>query len=72
MIGNDKICNVNKCLLLHHLHFGEPTNFSEAIAWWGVDNLVITSVDRDDLAVTVTRIFCSDGAEFERIETEIL
>lgn len=28
----------------------EPTNVAEAIASWGLDYVVITSVDRDDLA----------------------
>jgi lipoate synthase len=42
------------CLLIHRapppLDPMEPENVSKAIAAWGLDYVVLTSVDRDDLA----------------------
>ncbi|ESR39976.1 hypothetical protein CICLE_v10026917mg [Citrus x clementina] len=45
-----RICNVKNSFAHPPLNLLEPTNVAEVIAWWGLDYLVITSVDRDDSA----------------------
>ncbi|TXG55222.1 hypothetical protein EZV62_020478 [Acer yangbiense] len=45
----DKFCNVKTSRTPPLPDPNEPTNVAEAIASWGLDYVVITSVDRDDL-----------------------
>ncbi|XP_062110213.1 lipoyl synthase 2, mitochondrial-like [Humulus lupulus] len=44
-----RFCNVKTSRTPPPLDPNEPTNVAEAIASWGLDYVVITSVDRDDL-----------------------
>jgi lipoic acid synthetase len=45
-----RFCNVKTSRTPPPPDPNEPTNVAEAIASWGLDYVVITSVDRDDLA----------------------
>ncbi|KAK6142555.1 hypothetical protein DH2020_022903 [Rehmannia glutinosa] len=47
--GGEKFCNVKTSRTPPPPDPNEPTNVAEAIASWGLDYVVITSVDRDDL-----------------------
>ncbi|KAM1373140.1 hypothetical protein ACFX2I_023871 [Malus domestica] len=49
MILGDTFCNVKTSRTPPPPDPNEPTNVAEAIASWGLDYVVITSVDRDDL-----------------------
>ena len=50
MIVICRFCNVKTSRTPPPPDPDEPTNVAEAIASWGLDYVVITSVDRDDLA----------------------
>ena len=44
-----KFCNIKTAAAPPPLDPGEPRRVAEAIARWGLDYVVLTSVDRDDL-----------------------
>lgn len=49
-VSNFRFCNVKTSRTPPPPDPNEPTNVAEAIASWGLDYVVITSVDRDDLS----------------------
>lgn len=50
IVFNVRFCNVKTSRTPPPPDPDEPSNVAEAIASWGLDYIVITSVDRDDLA----------------------
>ena len=51
---------------------GEPTNVAEAIASWGLEYVVITSVDRDDLPDQGSCHFAETVQKLKELKPSIL
>ncbi|WOL09420.1 lipoyl synthase, mitochondrial-like [Canna indica] len=68
----DAFCNVKTSRAPPPPDPNEPTNVAEAIASWGLDYVVITSVDRDDLPDQGSNHFTETVQKLKALKPDIL
>ncbi|PON80588.1 Lipoyl synthase [Parasponia andersonii] len=70
--GGQKFCNVKTSRTPPPPDPNEPTNVAEAIASWGLDYVVITSVDRDDLPDQGSGHFAETVQKLKELKPDML